>query len=287
MKMSFNKLVMAATVFAGTTLSAQDADTTLGWTNEITGGLSLTQAAFDNWQQGGENLFAWQALLNSRATHLTPDWKWQNSGRFNIGFNKVGDQGNRKSLDEIKLESVLTRLMGKYLNPFVAFKFRSQFASGFIYNADGSKTKVAKFMDPGYFTESAGLGYSWKRDPVAKFESRLGGALKQTVTSDFPVYADDPATAKIEKTRNEIGLSWVSELGLQLHQNIHFNSQLDLFQNFEGLNETDILWENLLTMTVTKYINVTFNVDLLYDRDVSVRRQIRQQMAVGFTYTFL
>ena len=268
-------------------VSAQEADTTLGWTNGIVGTLSMTQAAFDNWQQGGDNSLAWQMLLNAGSTYLNPLWKWQNTGRFNLGFNKIGDQGTRKSIDEIKLESALIRLMSKYLNPYVAFQFRTQFAAGFQYDADQNSTKVSKFMDPGYFTESAGVGYASQQDPRINFESRVGAALKQTVTNDFPAYSDDPETAQIEKVRHDIGVSWVSKVGAKPHQNIALASQLDVFHNFKGVARTDVFWENLITMTVTKYINVTFNFDVLYDKNVSDRRQIRQQLAVGFTYTFL
>jgi hypothetical protein len=115
----------------------------------------------------------------------------------------------------------------------------------------------------------------------------LGAGLTQTTATDFTSFTDDPDTEKIEKLRSDAGISWVSEVGLKLHENILLVSQLDLFSNLKGDKRTDIFWENLVTMTVTKLINVTFNFDVLYDKNVSDRRQIRQQLAVGITYNFL
>ena len=186
----------------------------------------------------------------------------------------------------MKVESVLTRLLGKFLNPYASFTFRSQFASGFIYDGD-SKTKVSAFWDPAYFNESLGVGYTTQENETISFESILGAGFKQTITKNFTKYTDNPETPGIEKTRSDIGVSWVSELGLKLHENIALLSQLDLFFNLKNKTRTDVFWENLITMTVTKFINVTFNFDVLYDENVSDRRQIRQQLAVGFTYNFL
>lgn len=263
---------------------AQEADTTLGWKMEIVGTLNLTQASFDNWQQGGENTIAWQINLNSSFILEQETYTWANKGKFTLGFAKIEGSEARKSADEIRLESVLTRKFGRLFNPFLSIGAQTQFVSGFEFDDNDSKTRISQFLDPAYFTQSAGVGYK----PNDVFQTRLGATLKETITSNFPVpFADDPKTPKIEKTKIEPGLSSVTDLRKQLHENIIFTSKLDIFADFEGFDRIDVLWENNLTLKVSKLINVTITADLFYDKDISDRRQIRQMLAVGFTYSFL
>ena len=77
----------------------------------MVGGINLTQTSFDNWAQGGENSYAWQLNLNFKFVNDQEKTNWSNSGKFAYGATKTGDQDSRKSIDEIKLESVLTYKM--------------------------------------------------------------------------------------------------------------------------------------------------------------------------------
>jgi hypothetical protein len=273
-------LVFSFSLFAQKT---EEETPAFGWQNEIIGTLNLTQASFDNWEQGGENTLAWQITLNTNFTLEKEKYTWTNTGRFTLGFAKVGGTEARKSADEIKIETVLTRKVGKRLNPFVAFFAKTQFASGFEYNGD-TKTKVSEFLDPGYFTQSIGIEYS----PNDVIKTRLGATVKETITSDFPIpYADDLNTPEIEKIKIEPGISSITEFKRKFQDNILFTSRLDIFSDLEALDRIDILFENNLTLKVSKFINVSLNIDLLYDKDISGRRQIKQILAVGFTHTFL
>ncbi|MFQ6114940.1 MAG: DUF3078 domain-containing protein, partial [bacterium] len=248
-----------------------------GWKNEIIGNLNLTQASFDNWEQGGENTLAWQITLNTKSTLDKEKYNWSNAGKFTLGFAKVGDAEAKKSADEIKLESVLSPKLNPRVNPFVAVTAKTQFVSGFEYDGD-IKSKVSEFLDPGYFTQSLGIVYS----PADIIRTRLGASVKETITSDFPIpYADDPDTPEIEKTKVEPGISSVTEFKKNFHENILLNCRLDIFSDLEAFNRIDVLWENNLTLKVTKFINVSVNVDVFYDRDISKRRQIKQVLAVG------
>lgn len=254
-------------------LVAQEADTTdYGWKNEIIGNLNLTQASFDNWEQGGENTLAWQIKFNANFTLDQEKYNWANTGKFILGFAKIEGNEARKSADEINLESVLTRKLGKLLNPFIAITAKTQFVSGFQYDENDNKTKISEFLDPGYFTQGIGLGYS----PNDQFKTRLGATVKETVTDIFP-----------EKSKVEPGISSITDFKKKFEENVIFTSKLDIFSDLETFDRIDVLWENNLTLKVTKFVNVTVNVDLFYDKDVSDRRQIRQTLAVGFTYTFL
>jgi hypothetical protein len=255
-----------------------------GWQKSMVGGLNLTQTSFDNWVQGGENQLAWQVNLNAKFVNDQEKTNWANAGKFTYGNTKSGKEQAKKSIDEIKLESVLTYKLGVLINPFVAVTGETQLAPGYNYGTD-PKTQLSAFMDPGYLRESAGVGLK----PNETVKTRLGVALKQTITSDYPApYADDPKTInKIEKIKNEVGAESVTDLNWKVSDNSLFTSKLELFSAFKSLEETDVNWDNILTTKISKYFNVNINFKLFYDRDISKMRQIKQAIALGVSYSFL
>ncbi len=255
-----------------------------GWTKEIVGSLNLTQASFDNWSQGGENSLTWQINFNGKFINDQQVYNWTTTGKLAYGQSKLGDIESRKSIDEIKLESVYTYKLNLYVNPYIAVSGETQFNRGYEYT-ETSKVQISNFFDPAYFTQSAGIGFS----PKEQFKTRLGAALKETITRDFPVpYADDPDTPnKIEKTKVELGAESVTDYSQKLAENTIFTSKLELFTNFKALNLVDVRWDNIFTAEVSKYVNVNLNFKLFYDRDISVKRQLKQSLAIGLTYTFL
>lgn len=270
-------------VIPGQIVFAQQADTTLGWKKDVVANLNLTQASFSNWQQGGENTLAWQVGLKTDFTLEAEKWRWSNPFKFALGFTKIQGISSRKSADDIVIESTLIRKFDSPFNAFLSLTARTQFAKGFEYDADGNGTVVSKFLDPGYFTQSLGVGYT----PGPVFETRLGGTIKTTVTQAFPRYSNDPDTEEIEKTRVELGVSSVSKLVAKFHENIRLKSDLGIFSNLKGFDRIDVLLQNELLMKVTKIITVTVEVDLYYDKDISDELQVRQVLAIGFTFDIL
>ncbi len=283
--------IIIFTVFLGSSALAQEKkekkpkeEPKYGWHKEMVGAVNLTQTNFSNWTQGGENSFAWQLNLNFRLENDRKKTNWANSGKFTYGAVKIGDQDSRKSIDEIKLESVLIYKLNTHVNPFFAITGETQFAPGYDYDLE-PKTQISAFMDPGYFRESIGIGFA----PNKIIKTRFGFALKQTFTSDFPVpYADNPETTdKVEKFKNEAGLESVTDVNWKVTKTALFVSKLELFYDFRALNRTDVRWDNVLTVEITKYLNVNFNIKLFYDRDISRRRQIMQSVALGLVYNFI
>ncbi len=263
-------------------VAAQDEAATV-WTKSVQGGLNLTQTGFDNWAAGGENAFAWQTNLNYSFVQDMEKFNWSNTGKFLYGATKTGDVEMRKSADEIKLESVLTYKMGSKINPYIAITGETQFAAGYDYSTDSS-FQISAFMDPGYFRESLGAGYNVNE----MIGTRMGLSFKQTITSDYPApYADDATTSEIETLRSEFGAESVTDLSYSISDNSTYASKLELFSAFSALDEIDVNWDNTITVKVSEYINMNVNFKLVYDKDISVKRQIKQSMAFGLNYTFL
>ena len=275
--------VFSALVVAATAAAFGDEDQPeIGWTNRVVGSLNLTQASFDNWAQGGENTLGWQTLLNSKFVNLGVKHEWVNAVNLAYGMTKVGDEGARKSVDEIKIESVFTYKAGFYVDPYVAATAETQFYKGYQY-ADSGKTARSDFLDPGYFTQSVGIGRVYK----GVLRSRLGASVKETVSDKYG-YADDSETdPEVEETRVELGAESVTDLNLKLSDALTFDSKLELFSNLKASREIDIRWDNLLTAKVEKYLSVTLGVKVFYDSDISKMRQVKEALAIGLTYTFM
>lgn len=272
-----------ALVLAGlTSLSfGEETAPAFGWKNSANGNLNLNQAYFDNWTKGGTNALAWEARLEGIAKRTEASWEWENKGKAAFGQSRLGDLGTRKASDELSLETIYTRKVSTWVNPFAAARFQTQFAPGFVYDdSAGTSARVSGFFDPAYLTQTVGLGRSWGE----AYDVRVGGALKQTFSAARYGYADDPGTADIETFRLEPGASFVAEVRQPLMENILLASTLDVFANFKGLNAVDVRWENQVTAKVNSYVSANAALDVLYDKDVSTRRQIRQSLSVGISF---
>lgn len=261
------------------------ADTTApeyGWQKEMVAGLNLTQTSFDNYVQGGENTMTWQLNTTFKFVNDQEKTNWSNSGKFNYGMSKSGKEESKKSIDEIKLETVYVYKLGINIDPYIAGVAESQFGPGYDYAAD-PKVEISNFADPIYFRESAGFGYK----PKPEIATRLGFAIKQTLTDKYPVpFADDPKTPGIEKTKNEYGIESVTDLDFKVSANSKITSKLELFSNLKTFEQVDVNWDTILVAQVTKYINLNFNVKMLYDKDISKKRQLKQALAAGISYSF-
>ncbi len=256
-----------------------------GWQKKMVGSLNLTQNRLSNWTQGGEDSLAWQLNINFLFVNNRKKTNWSNSGRFIYGTAKLGEQGFRKSIDEIKLESVITYKVGSKLNPFLAATWETQFAPSYNYETE-PETQMSAFMDPGYFRESIGLNYI----PNGVVRARLGLALKQTIAHDFlSSFTDEPDTEdKIEWIKHEAGFESVTDVSWKISKNSLYICKLELFYAAgSSMDETDVNWDNILSVKISEFVGITFNFNLYYDKDISSRRQIQQSIALSLTYDFL
>ncbi len=271
-------LVLNAAVFS------QEEEPKYGWAKEAVGSFTMTQTQFDNYVQGGENSFTWQANFNFLFIHTAPHHNWANTGKFGFGKNKTGEDSARKSVDEIYLETVYTYKQWKSFNPYVSATAETQFAPGYSYAKDDSRTRISNVFDPAYFRESVGFNYI---HPKEFLRARAGLGFKQTLADEFAArYSDDPDTKEIETLRSEVGLESVVDFNYKVSENSLVISKLELFSNLQAFDEIDVKWDTDLTAKVTQYIALTFNFKLLYDKDVSAKRQIKQTLGVGISYSF-
>ncbi len=254
-----------------------------GWKHRVVSGLTLTQVAFQDWTQGGENALAYSISLEGSSTLDQETYNWANNYKLAFGQTRLGDQGVRKTDDKIDFESVLAYKLGVYINPYVSATLKTQFAPGFKYDDKGGKTQVSTFFDPAYLTQAIGVGYQ----PLPELKTRLGAALREVFTRTYNGYADDPATTAVEKTRVEGGLESVTEAEWQLDQNLLFTSKLELFAPFKALDVIVVRSDSKIAAKVSKYVSVILNVQFINDANVSPRTQIKEILGLGLSYQLL
>lgn len=224
--------------------AAIKADTVaLGWHHNVVSGLNLTQVSFKDWAQGGENALSYSLWIKGASINDEETINWSNAYKFAFGQTRLGNQGLRKTDDEIYFESILVYKVGVHINPYASLTARTQFAPGFNYQDDGTRTQVSKFFDPGYLTQSVGVSYK----PVEEVTTRLGAALREIFTSDYTGYADDPETPEIEKTRVLGGLESVTEVAWAFAENMKFTSRLEMFAPFKTLDKIIVRSDNAIT----------------------------------------
>jgi hypothetical protein len=252
---------------------------TYGWKNGLLGGFKLTQAGFSNWAPGGENALAWQLTTTGRFLYDQEAYDWSNWFKLGYGRTKQGDEDSRKSVDEIKLESKVGAKLNGPLGAYAALYWETQFAKGYEYT-DTSGVAISNFMDPGYFTESAGMSYNY----WAEWQTRIGFAAKQTITNEFRAFSDDPDTDEKEALRAEYGAEWVTDFGYEISEKLVYFTRVNFFSNMEGFKDVDVKWDNSLAAAVAPYVDVTFDYNLVYDRDVSTAVQMRDALALGLVF---
>ena len=140
------------------------------------------------------------------------------------------------------------------------------------------KIEISDFLDPGYFSQSIGVRYSY--DEMMK--TRLGFAIKETITKNHAqIYAGG------DKTKVEYGAESVTDFSAQVSTSILYTSKLELFSTLARFDEIDVNWDNIFSSKISEYLTVSFNFILFYDNNISNRRQLKQTLALGLTYSFL
>jgi hypothetical protein len=248
-----------------------------GWTHGLISTLNLSQVSYTNWAAGGDNALAYNLLIDGRSINEEQYTNWTTNYKFSYGEARLGSLGLRKTDDKIDLESILAYKMSEHWDPYGSATFKSQFTTGYVYNNDSlhTKTAVSDFLDPGIATEAVGMSYKH----AESFRTRLGIGLRETFTKNYTIYSGG------KKTLVEGGFESVTEVQLELDSNILFKAKLELFAPIKTLDVITVRSDNVLAVKVNKYIVASLGVQLINDKIVTPRTQIKEGLALGLTYT--
>lgn len=257
------------------------------WTHSLMAGYYLNQAkTSDNWSAGEASMFSWVARVFGKTQWQNENWSWFWLTDLEYGETQNNDEPMIKFADRLLTEMVGARKITSVINTYVGLKFESQFASGFskAEDDDGNKlerTKISYFMNPGFFTQSVGLGY----DPNSYFSQRVGFAVKETFASEYRrKFADNPKTDNIETFRVEPGMELITEANYNFNEMVKWNGILRMFANFESVESTDIQLDNVVAASIAKYVELNFTYAHLYDIDLDKSLQTNQTFSLGLTW---
>lgn len=287
-------LTLVATALSWNVLVAQDAeiseaekDTTY-WQSSFSAGLNFNQAGFsNNWKAGGVNSVAFGSLVAGKASYEKEKFSWNNELELLFGIVRNEGEQTRKSNDRIFLDSKLGYKVSKNWSAYFSANYLSQFAEGYTYNDDGSKSLISKFMAPGFLTSSLGLEYQ----PNETFFVRIGPLSPRfTFVTDAEIIANVPSNYGVpagETMRVEwLAMQIFASLDKDLSENLNLKSRYALFANYETLafDAIDHRLDLTLTAKITDIINVTLTGIALYDLDQDPGVQYSQALALGILY---
>jgi len=281
-----NKFTMICTVlFYSCMLSFAQTDSVklYEWTPSLVAGLNISQISFSNWSQGGDNSITWTLLGTGGLKYYSIDWKFRNNLKIAYGRTKLGDQDYRTNDNEFYLESVISKNINWAIDPYFSNTIRTAVAAGYSYDSI-PPVEIANFFDPGYITQSIGFTY----DDAKGFNTRVGVAVQEVFTNAHSQYSDDEDTPnEIEKFKLETGVESVTNAEYTLAENLLLKSSLRLFSRFESFDVWDVRWDNVLAAKITDYLNVNFTVLVIYEKQQSLKTQVKQTLQLGFIYTLI
>lgn len=250
-------------------------------------GLNFNQSSYsDSWTGDELGTMNWTAAANvvlERALSASVGWK----NELKLSYGQTHQQkrdsagakywaGPEKSSDRIFLESLLRFDAERFVEPYAAVTFESQF-----HDADDNP------LTPATITESLGAGHHIMKDDLGELFTRVGFALRQE-------------TAYRVEGKTSGGLEWVTDFDRTFGEDgdLKVVSKLRVFQAFfssvsddvEGLvNEDywkspDVAWETTLSAAVSKYIQTQLFVEFLYDKEISRQGRYRQVLGLGVSY---
>lgn len=248
---------------------------------DVVASLQFSRNHFDNWNNGkdGTNSSLWLAKYDADVKGHWTHIDWRNVVKLSWGRTYTEGLGTRKSQDEIFLETTVSENDFGIIKPYAGLRFESQFAKSYQYSDTAARVPVSCFMDPGYFTQFAGLSYA----PDDNFMQGLAFANRMTFSDGYG-WADDKDTKKVESLKDEPGLESVTEYKVKFSTIISFKTRLWAFVNFKGVDEIDGKWENDLEIALVPLLVLSLGVDLAYDKDVSEDSQYRDAVNLGIVW---
>jgi hypothetical protein len=305
-----------------------------GWRKGGVFTLNAGQGSSKNWAAGAEKFsLSIAGYLSLYANYRSGKFKWDNTIDLGYAMVNTTSTGLRKTDDKIDLYSKAGYELSKNFSLAGVVNFRTQFAQGYDYDylGKGYQKPTSNFMAPGYLIIAPGIDYHpvpYFNIFFSPISSRFvivtnqpgsyffpGGVIPVADGGGFELplaagYGVDPG----RKVRAEVGGFASITFAKEIFKNITYKSRMDLYANYLSTerftaigpgqldiekNESkpqnvDVFWTNLIVMKVNKFLNVTYNFDLIYDDDVrqfgdkksSAAAQLRSLLAVGFSLTF-
>jgi hypothetical protein len=230
--------------------------------------LNFNQAALSNWSAGGDkSSFSLATFLDAHAFYKKGKNAWDNTLSLAYGMVNTTSLGTRKSDDRIDLLSKYGYEVAKAWYLSGLFNFRSQFAKGYAYQSDGSKTLTSAGFAPAYVLLSLGVNYK----PNDNFSFFLSPSTARWVIVNNDSLASVAAFGvdSGKNVRFEFGSYASINYIKKISATTTYQGRLDLFENYlHNPQNISIYWTNVLAVSVTKVVSISITFNLNYDNDI-------------------
>jgi len=305
-----------------------------GWRFGGVVSLNVGQGSSRNWAAGAEEFsFSTASYVSLWGNLRSGRFRWFNTLDLGYALVNTSSQGVRKNDDKIDFYSKPGYDISKTISLATVVNFRSQFRAGFDYDYLDKeyKRKTSAFMAPAYLVIAPGIDWhpvSYFNLFFSPISVRMVFVTNDPNSTYFPdgvipvsdgggfelplatLYGVDPG----RKVRTELGGFLSANFNKEIFKNVKLKSRFDLYSNYlESLRfiatgpgqlevtktdpkpqNIDVLWTTVLALKVNKWLNVTYNFDLIYDDDVrqfgenkmSPATQFRSLLTVGVQVQF-
>lgn len=274
---------------------------TASWKTSGFIGLNGSRTEVSDWQGGGQANTAITGIANFEATWKRDAFEqWTTKADAQFGLIRQGYGKNyRKNNDQIfVLSKYNTKAFSKHTFYAAQADYRTQFAPGYKYAGDSiSGRAVSDFNSPGYLQLALGIDYK----PVDYFSVLIAPvAAKYTMVNrqyladagaygmTAAVYAADGSLLTLGKRRRfEGGGRVIVKYKHDIAKNLNLDSYLDLFSNYaNNPGNIDVIFNNLLTYKISKFFTASIICQMLYDNDVTIRRELNGNNVVDLNGEF-
>jgi len=262
---------------------------TVAWLHGGILNVGFNEGFLHNWSAGGELAsMTVNSIFSGHLDRLMHRQIWSNNLDLTYGLNYAYSQGFKphKTDDRIDFTSKYGVKIDSSKNMYFTgiFNFKSQFTKGYDYTLPNwDSISNSKFMSPAYLTLALGAEYRAGTD-VSFFLSPIAGRLtlaNRFYTSLSPQGAfgiDSGKTAKYE-----FGAYFTGRYVWKIKKDMVFKTRLDLYSNYlakdvknsqgevvrqDNPGNITVLFDNLLSWKVSKFLNLTFGATFMYDNSI-------------------
>ena len=281
-----------------TTKMAEDP---IWWTKRNSFGLDISEAAFVNWNAGGNNSISGLAKISIVRSYKKLHLLWHNEIFARYGLNKQEDQGLRKTDDKLEVNSTFGYRKDTISNWYYSVKlnFNTQFTDGYKY--PDTSSPISRFFAPAYLFLGAGTQYDLKKNNFSVYLSPI--TLKSTFVFDNALSNDGAfGVIKGRRSRHEFGSLVESTWNAEVFKNVMMSNRLSLYSDYlNNYGNIDIDWELNFKLTINKHIKANIGTHLIYDDDIKfkddidndgtletlgARVQLKQLLGIGVLFEF-
>ncbi len=277
------------------------ADDPIWWQQRNSIGLDINEAAFLNWNAGGNNSISGLIKINLARSYKKLHVLWNNELFARYGLNQQEEKGLRKTEDKLEFNSTFGYRKDTVSNWFYSVKlnFKTQFTDGYKY--PDTSTPISRFFAPAYLFLGAGTHYEVKQQKFSLYLSPI--TLKSTFVLDKNLSNDGAfGVLKGKNSRHEFGFLLESVFHKEIIKNVLMTNKLSLYTDYlNDFGNVDVNWELNFGLKINRFMRASIGTHLIYDNDIKfkddinndgtletlgARVQLKQLLAIGVLYRF-